>query len=61
VVRRLFVPPDHVEWKPFGFLSIFALNVLLTFTRFLDSMVSDKQDLTKMVFVRDSAAESPRP
>lgn len=56
LVRRLLVSPNHLEGKPFGFLPVAALRVLLTFTRPLDDAVPDKRDLTRMVFVRDSAA-----
>jgi SAM-dependent methyltransferase len=56
LVNRLLISPDHLEGKPFGVLPVFAMRVLLTFTRLLDDVVSDNQDLTKMVFVRDSEA-----
>jgi SAM-dependent methyltransferase len=55
-VRRLLVSPNHLEGKPFGFLPVAALRVLLTFTRPLDDRVPDQCDLTRMVFIRDSAA-----
>jgi SAM-dependent methyltransferase len=56
LVRRFLVSPNHLEGKPFGFLPVAALRVLLTFTRPLDDEVRDKWDLTRMVFVRDLAA-----
>lgn len=56
LVRRLLVSPNHLEGKPFGFLPVAALRVLLSLTRPFDDVIPDKGDLTRMVFVRDSAA-----
>ena len=56
LVSRLFVPRSHLEGQPFGWLPVATLRFLLTFTRPLDSLVPDRHDLTKMLFVRDSAA-----
>jgi SAM-dependent methyltransferase len=55
LVRRLLVSPSHPEGKPFGFLPVAALRVLLSLTRPFDEVIPDKGDLTRMVFVRDSA------
>jgi hypothetical protein len=54
-IRRLLDSPNHLEGEPLGLPLVVALKLLLLFTRPLDDLIPDKSDLTKMVFVRDSA------
>jgi hypothetical protein len=55
-VRRLLDSPNHLEGEPFRFLPDAVVKFLLLFTRPLDDLFPDNGDLTKMDFVRDSAA-----
>jgi ubiquinone/menaquinone biosynthesis C-methylase UbiE len=52
VIRRLLVPASHHEGEPFGAVANAVLSLVLVITRVFDDLKSEREDLTKMVFVR---------